>query len=40
MGGCDYNDVLGIQAGQGGTRGHKSMMKVWTGSPSKLEKIL
>lgn len=40
MEGCDYNDVIGIQAGQGGARGRKSMMMVWTGSPSKVKKIL
>ena len=40
MEGCDYNDVIGIQAGQGGARGHKSMMMVWTWSPSKVKKIL
>lgn len=40
MEGCDYSDVIGIQTGQGGTRGLKSMMMVWTGSPSKVKKIL
>ena len=40
MGGCDYNDVLGVQAGQGGTRGHKSLMMVLTVSTSNVKKIL
>lgn len=37
-----YSDVIGIQTGQeGGTRGdYFSMMMVWTGSPSKVKKIL
>lgn len=39
MEGCDYSDVIGIQTGQGGTRGRKSMMMVWTASPSKVKKI-
>ena len=40
MEGCDYNDVIGIQAEQGGARDRKSMMMARTGSPSKVKKIL
>lgn len=45
MKGCTYNDVLGIQAGQGGKRGQKRMMisewlDQWTRSPSEVKEIL